>query len=182
MKLLFTVLFSIILGINTFAQDIISVTYEGYVKSEPYRERYKNNPQKLAEMEREFEAASKIPSIHNLTMNKDEASFVLEERIQNEQPSEGLSVKVRFTASNDIYTNLKEEFVLGEHQLGNKTYAIKEPLKAIDWKITSEKKKILGLEVRKATAVYDSVTKVEAWYAPKFHTKPDQVTIGVYRD
>lgn len=103
MKLLFTVLFSIILGINTFAQDLISVTYEGYVKSEPYRERYKNNPQKLAEMEREFEAASKIPSIHILTMNKDEASFVLEERIQNEQPSEGLMVKVRFTASN-IYT------------------------------------------------------------------------------
>ncbi len=152
------------------AQDVISVTYEGYVKSTPHLERYKNNPQKMAEMERAFEVASKIPSIHLLTFNKDESSFLLEERINNNQEEAGIG-KIRFTACNDMYVNLKGLYSLGEHNLGNKTYAIKENLKSIDWKISNEKKEIMGYEVRKATAVYDSITKVEAWYAPKLNFK-----------
>jgi len=150
------------------AQDLISITYEAYVKSTPNLDRYKNNPQKLAEMEKAFEAASKVPSIHILTMNKEEASFLLEERIENEQPKEKGSSTVKFRACNDMYLNYNEKYTLGEMMLANKNYVIKSPLKTIDWQFTSEQKEVLGYTVRKATAVYDSITKVEAWFAPKF--------------
>ena len=161
---------------SLYAQDLISVTYEGYVKSTPHLERYKNNPQKLAEMEKAFENASKIPSIHVLTMNKEEASFLLEERIQNNQPEEKGASTVRFTACNDMYINYKDQYTLGETALGNKNYTIKDSLKIIDWQLTSEKKEVLGYEVRKARAVYDSITTLEAWYAPKlaFKNGPSQ--------
>lgn len=65
MKTIFPIIL-IFFGLNLWAQDLISVTYEGYVISTPPLERYKNNPQKLAEMERAFDEASKIPSIHIL--------------------------------------------------------------------------------------------------------------------
>ncbi|HLV23411.1 MAG TPA: GLPGLI family protein [Moheibacter sp.] len=170
MKTIFPIIL-IFIGLNLWAQDLISVTYEGYVKSTPPLERYKNNPQKLAEMERAFEEAAKIPSIHILTLNKNESSFVLEERIQNNQPSERGMSMVRFTACNDLYINLNNKFILNEHDLGQKKYVIKDSLKSLDWKITNEKKEILGLEVRKAAAVYDSITNVEVWYAPKISFK-----------
>jgi len=168
MRLKILILFFLISSNLSFAQDLISVTYEGYVNSTPNLDRYKNNPQKLAEMEKAFASAAKVPSVHILTMNKDEASFLLEERIQNDQPKEKGISTVKFTACNDMYLNYKEEYVLNELMLANKNYAIKSPLKAIDWEYTSEQKEVLGYVVRKATAVYDSITKVEAWYAPKF--------------
>lgn len=164
--------FSILFSFQISAQELISVTYEGYTLSSFYKERYKNNPQKLAEMERLHEAASKIPSIHILTFNKNESSFSLEERIDNNQEENEFGIgKVSYTACNDMYVNLKKQYSLGEFDLGSKTYVIKEPLKKIDWKITQEKKEILGYEVRKATAEFDSITKVEAWYAPKLAYK-----------
>lgn len=160
----------ILLGIsNLNAQEIVSVTYEGYVKTKPNLERFKNNPQKLAEMEKAFDDASKIPSIHILTFDQDEASFLLEERIENSQETE--MGKVKFTACNDIFTHYGENYVLGIYDLHPKSYAIKSSLKTIDWKITNEKKELMGYEVRKATAVYDSITTVEVWYAPKLAYK-----------
>lgn len=168
MRLKFSILFFLMSLGFLFAQDLISITYEGYVKSTPNLERYKNNPQKLAEMERAFEAAAKIPSVHILTMNKEEASFILEERIQNGQPKEKGSSTVKFTACNNMYLNYKEKYTLDEVMLANKSYVIKSPLKVINWEFTPEQKEIQGYLVRKATAVYDSITKVEAWFAPKF--------------
>ncbi len=155
----------------SLAQDLVSVTYEGYVNSTPHLERYKNNPQKMAEMERAHEAASKIPSIHVMTFNKDEFSFLLQERIKNDQPTEKGGARVVFTACNDFYANIPEQYTLGEFDLGNKKYAIRDSLKTLDWKISNEKKEVMGYEVRKATAIYDSITKVEAWYAPKLAYK-----------
>ena len=170
MKSLIQLLLIFVFSISSsHAQDLVSVTYEGYVKTKPNLERHKNNPQKLAELEKAFEDAAKVPSIHILTFDQEEASFILEERIENSQEA-GIG-KVKFTACNDLFTHYGENYVLANYDLHPKSYAIKKSLQPIDWKITNEKKELMGYEVRKATAVYDSITTVEVWYSPKLAYK-----------
>ena len=51
-------------------------------------------------------------------------------------------------------------------EIYGKLYFTKDSLKKWNWKITSEKKILLGYEVRKATSEDENATYI-AWYAPK---------------
>lgn len=94
------------------------------------------------------------------------------------------TIKVKYEASQQIdldeisimgvnakNTNLVENYYVEENSFYNKQFRIKEPLPVYDWKLENEKKEILGYEVRKATALVDSVKILTAWYAPKLAYK-----------
>ena len=52
-----------------------------------------------------------------------------------------------------------------------KSYLIKDKLTEYKWQLTRETKKLIGFDVKKATAVVDSTKSVIAWYAPNIAVK-----------
>ena len=53
----------------------------------------------------------------------------------------------------------------------DKSYLIKDKLTEYKWQLTRETKKIIGFDVKKATAVIDSTKSVVAWYTPSIAVK-----------
>ena len=82
---------------------------------------------------------------------------------------------ISFGEKGIFYKNLPEKITLRESESWSQNYLINDSIKNYDWKITKETQEILGYETRKATAVVDSTTTIEAWYAPKlpFKNGPD---------
>ena len=50
-------------------------------------------------------------------------------------------------------------------------YTIKDKLTEYKWQLTRETKKLIGFDVKKATAVIDSTRTIVAWYTPSIAVK-----------
>lgn len=114
--------------------------------------------------------AQNVKYPYELLLNKENSSFKPLAKISNSQTSEKINV-VMNPSGNHLYKNLVENYYVEENSFYNKQFRIKEPLPVYDWKLENEKKEILGYEVRKATALVDSVKILTAWYAPKLAYK-----------
>jgi len=115
------------------------------------------------DMEKMVKEAMNEPTNYTLTLTQNESDFRMVEKLKNEQPSEGLVVKI--SAGNGItYKNLTENVSLKATSGFNQDFLIKDSLRKYDWKITRESKEILGYEVRKAEAAVDSTTQRPAGF------------------
>src|SRR5690606_11017234 len=75
-----------------------------------------------------------------------------------------------------LYRNTNLNQLIEERVFIDKHFLIIDSIKSINWKITKEKKEILGFQCYMATAILEDGTNVTAWYAPKlnFKTGPDK--------
>ena len=74
-------------------------------------------------------------------------------------------------SGNGLFKNLNTKEYLKSVKSFDKTYTIKDKLTEYKWQLTRETKKLIGFDVKKATAIVDSTTTVTAWYAPSIAIK-----------
>lgn len=107
-----------------------------------------------------------------LTVHDNETSYNKVEKIDNQQGGNGMRVSMSFGDSgNGLFKNLSTKEYLKNVKSFDKTYTIKDKLTEYKWQLTRETKKLIGFDVKKATAVVDSTTTVTAWYAPSIVVK-----------
>ena len=107
-----------------------------------------------------------------LTINENESSYNKVEKIDNQQGGNGMRVSMSFGDSgNGLFKNLTTKDYLKSVKSFDKTYTIKDKLTEYKWQLTRETKKLIGFDVKKATAVVDSTKSVIAWYAPNIAVK-----------
>lgn len=107
------------------------------------------------------------PCEYKMIISGKESSFTYVEKISNNQDPNAAVIKVAPAGFGTTYKNLSDSIQRSDFNVYGKKYFSHDPLKKFDWKITKDKKEILGFEVRKATAE-DSTAVYTVWYAPKF--------------
>src|SRR5690606_10990646 len=106
------------------------------------------------------------PCQYQLLISDKESSFTNIEKISNNQDSNAAVMRVAPAGFGTTYKDLNNSTWRSNYNVCDKKYFSVDPLEKFDWKITKEKKEIMGFEVRKATAE-DSTAVYTAWYAPK---------------
>lgn len=116
---------------------------------------------------------------YNLIIDQNESEFVKIDKInnnQNDDLSAPVLVFVEIGPNGKLYKNTLNNQIIEERIFVEKKFLIKDSLPEIGWKITKEKKEVLGFTCYKATATLKDKMKVTAWYSPKlnFKTGPDK--------
>jgi len=97
---------------------------------------------------------------------------VYNDMIKNMQEPKDFILTMSFGDSgNGLFKNLTTKDYLKSVKSFDKTYTIKDKLTEYKWQLTRETKKLIGFDVKKATAIVDSTTTVIAWYAPSIAIK-----------
>lgn len=107
---------------------------------------------------------------YELWIKNEKSKFIYIEKIENDLHN-GIYFSLIYTMGKEtIYKDVDQSTYLKEKELMNKSYLIKDSLKKEEWKITREKKKILGFTCRKAT--YDTENrKYVAWFTTEIPLK-----------
>lgn len=87
-----------------------------------------------------------------LRFNKTESLYKEEKSLGVSQPAGMQVVMIGGGESDELYKNVKEERFSSQRELMGKTFLVKDQLKAIDWKLENETKKIGNYTCYKATA------------------------------
>lgn len=162
----------IILPIGVLAQDALKITYGQQITFKA-----KDLPNESQEMKEAMRKAMEEINYFELILMGNEANYFPIEKIQNEQPTEGHTIRVSFSVPNQkMYVNYDDQIRLRTNTLYGQENIIKSNLLAKEWEITRETKEILGFAVRKATFENENIEEI-AWYAPSLAYKagPDQV-------
>ncbi len=112
------------------------------------------------------------PKDYTLTIYDNVSSYKKVEKISNGQTNGGFSVSVGFSGGgNGIYKDLVTKEYAKSANMMDKSYLIKDKLTEYKWQLTRETKKLIGFDVKKATAVIDSTRTIVAWYTPSIAVK-----------
>lgn len=112
------------------------------------------------------------PKDFTLTINDNLSTYKKVEKISNGQGNGGFSMSVSFSGGgNGIVKDLSKKEYSKSANLMDKSYLIKDKLTEYKWQLTRETKKLIGFDVKKATAVIDSTKSLVAWYAPSIAIK-----------
>ncbi|WP_291048958.1 MULTISPECIES: GLPGLI family protein [unclassified Empedobacter] len=172
-KLLLIVLSSLCYFAN--AQDVLEVEYDVYTVYDASKTQgsvtIDNRKLSRDETIRYFTEQMKIPKPYILITNKTASNY-------NQKPTlnSGNSVSYSSNQGNGLYyKNLLENFYMHESVGFGMDRIIKDSIPKINWTITRDKRKVLGFDVRKATA---KINKEEftAWFATSlsFPSGPDK--------
>ncbi|WP_413531685.1 GLPGLI family protein [Empedobacter brevis] len=110
------------------------------------------------------------PKNYLLTIYNHETSYKKIEKLNNKQVNSSFYFDGSGTTK-DLFKNLTTKEYFRNVRVMGKPYIIKDKLKEYKWSLTRDSKKIIGFDVKKATAVIDSTTTVTAWYAPSIAVK-----------
>ncbi|MBY0065467.1 MULTISPECIES: GLPGLI family protein [Empedobacter] len=112
------------------------------------------------------------PKDYTLTIYDNTSTYKKVEKLSNGQGGGGFSISVSFSGGgNGILKDLSTKEYSKSVNLMDKSYLIKDKLTEYKWQLTRETKKIIGFDVKKATAVIDSTKSVVAWYTPSIAVK-----------
>ena len=112
------------------------------------------------------------PKDFKLTINDNLSTYKKVEKISNGQGNGGFSMSVSFSGGgNGIVKDLSKKEYSKSANLMDKLYLIKDKLTEYKWQLTRETKKLIGFDVKKATAIIDSTKSLVAWYAPSIAIK-----------
>jgi GLPGLI family protein len=91
--------------------------------------------------------------------------FEHEGTVDSEHATSVFKIKIH-EPDNRTYSDLNEGKVVAQQELMGKTFLIKDDLKKFDWKVSSDRRKILDYECMKATAT-DDEHQITAWFTPQ---------------
>lgn len=177
MKLLYKFLASTTLLTSTLFAQKLEVKYHELmvVDKEEFKNSMKIESSGSSKMPKDF--ADKVfnnmtePKDYTLTIFDNESYYQKEEKLTNSQSGGGFSISFSSSgAGNGLYKDISTKQYLTNISSFNKSYTVKDKLENFDWKLSRETKKILGYDVKKATAQVDSTT-ITAWYAPALNVK-----------
>lgn len=160
--------FILLLSSPFFAQDALKVKYGKQEKWELNEESAKDP--RLAEAE--LRAMEEIRDFELILFNN-QAEYSFVQKIDNQQHDNDDSPRiiVSFGSDDEIqYSDYDTGVHYTSSTILSKHRIVKKNLPTYDWQLTRDTKKILGLEVRKATVNLDN-DSIIAWYAPKISYK-----------
>lgn len=167
--------FAMAYSTSVWAQERLIVKYE-YRMEMDFNEFMKDRRQMRLSPEMQKSTLESItePRYFKLQVSADESLYTSEVKLDNSQTGDGMRGSQMRRGANPLYKNLKENYFMQTKVSLGKNFLVKNSLTHYDWKITKEKKEILGYEVRKAE-FKDSTRTVSVWYAPKlpFKTGPE---------
>lgn len=102
---------------------------------------------------------------YKMLISGKESSFTYIEKISNEQDVNKPKIIQSPGGFGTTYHNLATSESRQDFTIYSKKYYSVDPLEKWDWKIIRESKKMMGYELRKATAENQEFT-ITAWYAP----------------
>ncbi|MDN3548812.1 GLPGLI family protein [Mucilaginibacter aquaedulcis] len=76
----------------------------------------------------------------------------------------------KLTANNSFYMDLRQRSYTGYKEVFEQSFIVKDTIRPIKWKITNEKRDILGFECRRANAVILDSVFVVAFYTTQIST------------
>ncbi|MFA5619693.1 MAG: GLPGLI family protein [Weeksellaceae bacterium] len=106
------------------------------------------------------------PATYKMLISGKESIFSYVEKISNEQDPNKPVIRHAPAGFGSSYHNLDEAIAMKDFNVYGKNYHSLDSLMKFNWKITNEKKEMLGFEVRKATAE-TATGNITAWYTPK---------------
>ncbi len=151
-----------LLTINTFAQQSGTVEYTEKVK---------------LDIHIEGDASILPPGIPNEYTTMKTLHFTPDESIysgsgeeeEQENSMEESDVFVHFSEPEEItYINFKEGKYIDQREFMSRMFLIESPLDSVAWKLTGNRKEILGYSCMEATCMIDS-TLTTAWFAPSIN-------------
>lgn len=110
------------------------------------------------------------PKDYLLTIYDNQTTYKKVEKLNNQQGNNSFSYDDGGSAKN-LLKNLSTKEYFRNANVMDKSYLIKDKLTEYKWQLSRETKKIIGFDVKKATAIIDSTTTVTAWYAPSIAIK-----------
>ncbi len=122
-------------------------------------------------LKKAFAKASNQKARYVLLTNKEKSNFELIEQVDNSQNEENLGVSISTAAPFSLFKDLEKRVSLMELEALGTHYILKDTLNYENWKISKLRKNILGYEARYASMELDSISKLQAWYAPKIQIK-----------
>ena len=163
-------LFTFLLGtMSLFAQDKLVVDYE-------YRNEFDLSNQTDKEMIQLYKNAAEKKHEFQLIVDKNESVYKGIEKINNTQEEETTSVS--FVIPGKIfYKDIRNNETLTYEDFNGRKFIIKDTISTIAWTLTRETSKILGYEVKKATAIVKNKI-YEAWYTPKLDFRNGPAEFG----
>ncbi|MGX5690503.1 GLPGLI family protein [Arcticibacter tournemirensis] len=130
-------------NINKDNESFLQPAFEQYRKSQPQFKKLKSN----------------------LTFSKDRTLFRPVEETETNAGFFGASPMV--SQNNIIYTNLTTASSIAQKKVFEETFLVKDSIRKINWKITTEMRDIAGYQCRRANAIVLDSIYVVAFYAEK---------------
>ena len=161
----------ILLGITANAQQSGKIIYDEVTQMEI------NFPEGM-ELPEGFEMPTENVANKILLFKGDESIYktIPQDPVVNEVKSEGFHLEIKNDIPEDeYYKNLNRGSKVEKRDFLDRTFLMKGDLKAFQWKIAPEQKKVLDYMVQKATTTLDTM-EVIAWFAPQIPIKngPDK--------
>ena len=163
-------IFTFLLGtISLFAQEKLVVEYE-------YTNEFDLSNLTDKEDIQMYKDAAARKTEFQLIVDKNESVYKGIEKINNSQEGERSSFS--FVDPRDIYyKNISNNETLKFNDYNGRKFIIKDTISVLPWSLTRETSKILGYEVKKATAIVKNKT-YEAWYSTKLAFKSGPSEFG----
>jgi GLPGLI family protein len=111
-----------------------------------------------------------------LVLDKNYSIYKAVEKINNSQQSEGISISYG-NPSDILYKEIQQNEIYKYTDYNGRKFLIKDTIQTIPWNLTRESTKILGYDVKKATAVINNKT-YEAWYTPSLNFRNGPAEYG----
>ena len=147
------------------AQEVLEVDYDVYTvydanKSEGFNVTINDHKLSREEAIRYFTDRMKIPAPFILTTDKNGSNYIEKPTLTG-----GTSYSYSSTQGNGLYyKNLNENYYMHESVGFGMDRIIKDSIPKINWTISRDRKKIMGFDVRKATAMVNK-EELTAWFA-----------------
>lgn len=100
----------------------------------------------------------------SLYQNVDNDDLTIENRAEDGNGENVIRMEIR-QPDNKVFSDFTSSRVTQKQDLMGKEFIIEDDLREFDWKVTSERSKILDHVCMRATTEVDDETSVEAWFA-----------------
>ena len=101
----------------------------------------------------------------SLYSNLEAEDFETEQTIESDNGQMNFQIKID-EPDNRYFNDLTNQKITRQQEFLGKNFLIQDDLRKYDWKVSTERRKILDYVCMKATTVLDTATSVEAWFAP----------------
>ena len=145
-----------------FAQEKLEIKYE-------FEYAFDLSKADKASMLDFYKATNENKGEYNLITSKTEATFAPIEKLNNQQNKSGGGGSM-LPPRNSYYLNYSTNEIVELKDMISKSFIVTDSLPTYNWVIQKEKTKLLGYDVKLATATHGKLT-YEAWFAPKLNFK-----------
>lgn len=102
----------------------------------------------------------------------------LEEQMESQHEDGNVRIRMVVSGENKIYTDLKNNTVTDQRDFMNRIFLVDKPIDELGWKVTGQKKNILGYTCFEAIRQDTSGKRTIAWFTPEIKVSGGPAGLG----